>query len=939
MATPPEKHHYLELTRHTLHVVRLAGNVVEFHRECAIDQKAALEETLTGWHEGHTPVRATAVVAPQPTHWHLATKDEAARVRTDSDLRGFAAGLPHGLTAPLEIASVLAEDGLPVGPGTGRWLLAVTATSNLDALLAPFAERKIEPGRPENATLACIGAAATALRLAGTGSVVIWDVGLDSSHLFLVRPKGVEAIASCAAGLDAVFGSVLTTLGLKLRGAAARLFFNETYDFTEAAPKIAASIVPALKAAVANLPASSGPVALACVGLTGKQSWFVKEVAQSLGFTVWAPDASKVSAPLQLSPALVTDSANSPALLGLLHLAGASARKSDAWRALWMRPGDKPLAPAAPAFVPAIAPEPQPAPKPEAPKQEAPKPAPAPTPAPAPAKPEAQKPAPKPEPPKPEAPKPSEAIKSVKVVDVPRPATTPATSSSSTSTTTPSVAVATKPEAKPKPETKPEPKPVPAAQAKPPAKPETKPETKSSAKYDPTPAIQKIDKPGSKQSGSTPPQTLVGAATAQAGQPAKKKNYALYGGIAAGLIFAAVAGKFYLDARAAQQAVEREKAAAAEQMRLAEARAHDVELKAKAEAERLRKEAEAAREEAVAKARRQTEEQTRQQVTSEIEADRVAHSPGILVVTTSPIGADVSIDGGATRKSPISLNDVMPGTHRVGITMAGYEPVEMTADVKGTLTTDLGLIQLRRATGTVVIGSSPDGVDFNIRSVDAAVGTEPLHAGHTPANFDDIPPGDYFVTFTRPGWHDQVQKVSVAKRVTTPVNVAFSGGVVTVASEPAGATIKRDGVVIGTTPFDVTDLKPQDVRYELSLAGYEPASVSGTVSEGQHLQLNARMLSVDRIALLSEMKTQPQPVDTPAPQLSSVRVMPAQLKASFVIWRDGTVRDLQIIGTNDKVIAERCSTAVLRWTFKPALNKEGHPINVRVTVPIVFKSE
>ena len=898
MPTSNEKQYYVELTRHTLHAVRAAGPAIEFYRECALDQKAAVEELLAAWGNG-TPVRAIAALTPLQSHWHLSAGNEASRHRTDAALRAFGGGLPHGFDGVLELLSCHAEDGSPVTPvGNARWLINLAPVDVLDAAVSAARERGIEAIRVESSILTRVAAAATAIRHAGSGPVLLWDLGVERSQLFLVTSRGVEAVTGCAAGLDALFTIVQSALGLKLRGAAARLFFNDTYDFSEAGPRIAAELAPALKTAMASLPASTNSAAFACASFTGKQAWFSAEVARAIGFSPWTPDVAKVVSHLQLR--LPAGDSVSTDLLGVLHLAGSHSRKLTEWHPTWLKQGAAPAVAAT-----ALAPE---------------------TPAPVKAAPAVVEP----------------VIKAVTVTTTaPRTVPVEATPVIAGGAAA-AVALA------------PAPKSSPAVQAK----PVGKPEVKSTAHVEVAPN-RKQEKSSGKGGGSTPPKAPANppaapAAAAQAAPvptpapapvattpaaPAKKRGFGLYIGIAAVLGCALFAGKFYLDAKAAQETIEQEKVVAAQLAKAAAARTQALEEQAKAEADRIRREAEQARETAVALARQQAEQQTRQQITAELEAERIAKSPGILIVTTSPVGADVSVDGGPVRQSPLSLNDILPGTHRIRITKENYEPVELTATIAGTKTTDLGLIMLQRATGTLNVTSVPDQIEFTVRKA-GVPGAQPIRSGRTPAQLDDLPPGDYSVTFAQPGWKDQVELVAIEKRATANVAAAFNGGAILLTSTPTGATVSRNGAVIGITPLSLSGLAPQKVSYELTLAGHDPVTVAGEIVEGQQTKLETRMLSIDRISGSSEISAPPQAFEMPAPRLTGLGSnLPPEVKMTFYVLRDGSTRDVQVVGDIDRDLARVCIDAVSRWKFHPATNDQGRPLNVRVTLPIKITAD
>lgn len=883
MPTSNQKQYYVELTRHSLHAVRATGPAIEFCRECPLDQKPAVEELLAAWGNG-APVHAVVALSPLQSHWHLSAGNEASRHRTDAALRTFAGNLSHGLEGPFELLSCHAEDGSAVTPvGNARWLVNLAPTSSLEAAAEAVRDRQIEPVRVESGILSRIAAAATAVRHAGSNPVVLWNLGLENSQLFLVTARGVEGVAPCTTGLDSLFTIVQAALGLKLRGAAARLFFNDTYDFSDAGPRIAAELAPSLKTALSTLPSAVATASFSCASFTGKQAWFSAEIARSVGLTPWTPDVARIVSHLQLR--LPADTAVTPDLLGVLHLAGSHTRNLTEWHPTWTKPG---AAPAPAAIAPAAPATPSPAKSSSAPAEP--------------------------------------AIKAVTVTHSTRVAEMePAgVASAAAVALLPDVQRETKPAAAPKTGARPEAKPV----AKVEVAPARKQEKTAPKAATPTPPKAPV----------TPPPAASVPTEAPAAAPQKKRGFGLYIGIAAGLACAAFAGKFYFDAKEAEQVIEQEKEAAAQLAKAVTARAEALEAQAKAEAERIRREAHQAREEAVALARQQAEAQTREAVTAEIEAERIANSPGILVVTTSPVGARVSIDGGPVRLSPISLNDIMPGAHRVSISLDGYEPVELTADIAGTKTTDLGLIVLQRATGTLAITSTPENIEFAVRPA-GVPGARPIRQGRTPAQFDDLAPGDYSVTFSNPGWKDQVELISVEKRATANVGTAFNSGAVQLTSTPAGATVSRNGQVIGITPLNVSNIPPQKVTYELTLAGYDPVVVNGEIVEGQQLSLDARLLSVDRIASTHEIATAPQPYDTPAPKLSASRNLPPEIKVAFVVLRDGSTSDVQVVGKVEASMADECIAAVQRWKFNPATGRDGRPLNVRVTLPIKITAD
>ena len=62
-------------------------------------------------------------------------------------------------------------------------------------------------------------------------------------------------------------------------------------------------------------------------------------------------------------------------------------------------------------------------------------------------------------------------------------------------------------------------------------------------------------------------------------------------------------------------------------------------------------------------------------------------SPGFISASSSPSGAAVSLDFSPTGfTTPVTLDLVMPGSHMVSVSLAGYVPVNKVVDVSATVT-------------------------------------------------------------------------------------------------------------------------------------------------------------------------------------------------------------------------------------------------------------
>lgn len=366
---------------------------------------------------------------------------------------------------------------------------------------------------------------------------------------------------------------------------------------------------------------------------------------------------------------------------------------------------------------------------------------------------------------------------------------------------------------------------------------------------------------------------------------------------------------------------------AAEKARLA------AEQKAKDEAETRRKnEAEmAARLAAAEAARVQAENEAKAQA-----AARIANARGNVLITTEPAGANITLGSLRPRPSPATFTDVKIGKYPVTVSLANHDEVKFEVEVNENTTTEHPVVRLDRITGTVEITSDPAGANYELRPAGTMiVAPEARRTGQTPATMSDLTAGEYTVTITRDGWPTHTQNVTVARNGTAKVAWAFQNGVVKISSTPEGATVTRNNTRIGITPLTLSDQNPGDVRFELNLAGHEPATLSGRIESGKTLALAVPLLSVDRLANLAELDVKPQPLKTFQPEVpQGLNIPPGRVEIELTVTKTGTTKDLKIVRGAGSEFAKFCLDAAAKWTFKPGMIN-GRPMNVRVVVPFV----
>jgi serine/threonine protein kinase len=258
--------------------------------------------------------------------------------------------------------------------------------------------------------------------------------------------------------------------------------------------------------------------------------------------------------------------------------------------------------------------------------------------------------------------------------------------------------------------------------------------------------------------------------------------------------------------------------------------------------------------------------------------------------------------GGTIRSSPADFNHLPVGRYSAHIMLAGYEPEDVSFEVKAEQQTRPKVVQLRHSHGSAQINSVPPGASFELKQGDNIIKT-----GTTPATIPELLTGDYQLVLKLEGRVHMESGFQILRDEVTMKDYEFASGVISINSEPPGASIKVDdqpavlapceikaaegghllvatyrnwpeqrrtviadhgqpaevefefpyGSVkiasapagasvwqgddeLGETPLLLEELAPGPVKYELRVAGYKNLEVAGTVEPGKQTFLEPR---------------------------------------------------------------------------------------------------
>jgi hypothetical protein len=225
---------------------------------------------------------------------------------------------------------------------------------------------------------------------------------------------------------------------------------------------------------------------------------------------------------------------------------------------------------------------------------------------------------------------------------------------------------------------------------------------------------------------------------------------------------------------------------------------------------------------------------------------RILRSGSVTVIST-PSGAYIYMDGEYEGRTPLTINDINPGTHTIELDASGYYDWKTTVSVTDgssqVVTATLSPYPVT-STGWIEISSKPTGASIFLDGV--LRGQTPAQGGHT---IQGVAPGDHTVRLQLAGYQDYTAAVNVQASATsyvaaslspTPIStVTPATGTLSVASAPSGANVYMDNLLEGISPVTLPGIPPGTHSVRLQLLGYREWSMEIQVTAGVITPVNA----------------------------------------------------------------------------------------------------
>ncbi len=197
---------------------------------------------------------------------------------------------------------------------------------------------------------------------------------------------------------------------------------------------------------------------------------------------------------------------------------------------------------------------------------------------------------------------------------------------------------------------------------------------------------------------------------------------------------------------------------------------------------------------------------------------------GILLLTSSPTGSEVSLKGVSLGTTPLLITTLASGTHRLTISSPGYQTKELDVTLEGRtpLKQDVTLMS---DSGTIDLSSDPAGAEVFVNGISR---------GQTPCRVDRIPGGTVALEIKANGFQPHTRDVTLSAGEVQKVEIQLKPlpGTLRIVSIPEGCRVYIDDEFRGESPFDLANAKPGAYRVRVEKVGYEPVARSVTLEKG-----------------------------------------------------------------------------------------------------------
>jgi formylglycine-generating enzyme required for sulfatase activity len=208
--------------------------------------------------------------------------------------------------------------------------------------------------------------------------------------------------------------------------------------------------------------------------------------------------------------------------------------------------------------------------------------------------------------------------------------------------------------------------------------------------------------------------------------------------------------------------------------------------------------------------------------------------PGRIDFATSPVSADVWIDGTRIGSTPLQDVEVAAGRHALSFRNSRYVPEDLVVDVQGKRVEQSFAATLKPNWANIALTSTPAG---------AVVFVDDQEVGVTPGTVEVVA-GSHELRLKRAGfktWRTRIDVIAHQDQTLPPVALEAADGLLQVVSSPPGASVTANGVYHGETPLEIALTPGKAYQVRVTRAGYEGARRNVQVRSGEEQSLRVEL--------------------------------------------------------------------------------------------------
>ncbi len=196
-------------------------------------------------------------------------------------------------------------------------------------------------------------------------------------------------------------------------------------------------------------------------------------------------------------------------------------------------------------------------------------------------------------------------------------------------------------------------------------------------------------------------------------------------------------------------------------------------------------------------------------------AFQLVEEKGIILVKTTPAGADVKYNGVSLGTTPLLVTSLTAGrTHALELALNGYQTKKIDVKTDGrrplvreeTLALDSGIVEC---------SSEPAGATVLVNGVERGV---------TPLKNLNVPKGLATIVFRLAGYEEETREIRLqpGERQTLALNLKGKAARLNIVSQPEQARVFIDDDFQGKTPLALSTVRPGEHAIRVELDGYAP---------------------------------------------------------------------------------------------------------------------